>query len=516
MSNISSSSSSSSKEDTKIRLLQWNILADGLGNDGFLSTEFNPVYESSDPDSKSYESNDFMRMVREAKKADIASGMTETMKELKNEENELRRMKLSDKDYDEIKSKVAVIKKKSDESRLVKLKQQFQNSPELERVDKEILDWKMRYNRIKSIILCADPDVITFQEMDHTKQFLEDRIFSARYTCLVDKARTTYTPATYSDDDEDDDLSPNNYLNHVLNARVAFAPKSYSNAYSFRSKRSNSKLDLDDDGVAIFWKKEKLKPVELGFLKVPSIGIKSEAVVALTLEYNTTKEKINILTTHLPSGDEANKELKRLDVLKKPKDDWIARRIRFDDNSWKEIDYEVDKNFDGIASFARYFAKRIEIDSSRTIFALDANSRPTFPLIKPSSSNELEYTETNVWKTILGETKLESIWVQTSCLDMSGQVTNQEYPYLVSVNKMRGPLGDQPLKIGKHQLELIDHVFTNGKTSKLLKEVEINDKERVLMAPLLFTSKEGNAELNLYPSSKMPSDHLPVVVDITL
>jgi exonuclease III len=504
---------------TKIRLMQWNVLADGLGEDGFLTTEFSPIHESSAAGAESYEASKFMKMVRQAKEKDIASGVIKTMKYLKMEQKRLNKIKSSsDKDnqeYDELREKVAVMKAKVDESLLVKLKKQFEKSPELKRVDTDILDWKMRYNRIKEIVLRADPDIITFQEMDHLKQFLEDGIFSSRYTCVVEKQKKYITP-TYFDPAREDDLRPENYMNHLLQSRAAFAPKSYSHAYTFRRKRNKGEVDLDDDGVAVFWKREKFKPVELGYLQLPPESDKNTAAVAITLQHVTTNERINVLTTHLPSGDDSTKEQERLAVLRNPMAKWIARRVCLDENgSWNEVAYEADKSFDGVVSYVRYFAERHTNDSSRTVFTLDANSRPSFPQIRPVFLNG-DAKETNVWRMILEGTGLESIWVQMSYLDSSGEVTDSKYPYIASVNKMRGPSSDQPAKIGEHLLELIDHVFTNATESNVVEAVEINDKLKVPMAPLRYETKEGEAELKLYPTSAMPSDHLPVLVDIVL
>mmetsp|Transcript_14128 Transcript_14128/g.19755 ORF Transcript_14128/g.19755 Transcript_14128/m.19755 type:complete len:516 (+) Transcript_14128:219-1766(+) len=493
---------------TSIRLLQWNILADGLGEDGFLATEFSPIFESADAKSKSYAANDFMKMVREAKLADTASGMTNKFSKLKGEEKKLKKMKTSAEGYSELKESVAKLKEETNKSELVKLKNKFRNSPQLEKVDREILDWSKRFDRIKQIVLQADPDVITFQEIDHVQQFLADKDFSAKYTCMVDSSKT-YKPPNYTENKGNDDLSPDKYFQHILNSRAAFAPKSYSNAYLFRSKRDGKAPDIDDDGCAIFWKKEILKPVELGFLRVPSDTEKSEAVLALTLQHLETDMTFNVITTHLPSGDEPKKELERLAVLNNPSARWAARRICFDDTSWKELPYENNANFVGITSYVKYFAQRKD---TKTIFALDANSRPSFPRIKSDSSSD----ETNVWHTILSQTTLESIWVQNACIKENGESSDPKNPFVVSVNKMRGPSSNQPPKIGEHQLELIDHVFTNGKKSELVTHVDFNKKDFVPTAPKRYISKEGDAEIDLFPSSTMPSDHLPVVVNITM
>jgi len=363
-----------------------------------------------------------------------------------------------------------------------------------------------------------------------------------------------------------DDLRPENYLARVLKARTAFAPKSYSNAANFRRKREakgppvSPATKVDDDGIAILWKKDKFRAVELGFLKFPPSAKspeKSEAVVAIVLEFkeealvtpptsqpqkknasSRPRALINVLSTHLPSGDQAEKELERLEVLKDPKQNWEARRIVPDNggSGWKEKKYSG-SSFDGILSFVENYSNRR--DGSTTVFALDANSRPEFPRIEhPGAAADGATTKepnvTNVWDEIVQHPRLglESVWVQTSELQKSGKPAKSG-GFLVSVNKMRGPASNQPEKIGEHQCELIDHVFTNGRGSRLVESVAVaagavvatkektsaatkEENSTLQVAPKFYQSKDNEAELNLIPSLAMPSDHLPVVVDIEL
>merc|ERR1712138_106645 len=99
------------------KLLQWNILADGLGNDGFLSTEFEPIYENSKPNAKSYQAVEFMTLVREAKLSDKSSGVLKDMNDLKKEGKKLKSIKSKDSsEYKETQSKVASLKAKIDQN----------------------------------------------------------------------------------------------------------------------------------------------------------------------------------------------------------------------------------------------------------------------------------------------------------------------------------------------------------------------------------------------------------------
>jgi endonuclease/exonuclease/phosphatase family metal-dependent hydrolase len=500
-----------------IRVAQWNILADGLGQDGFVATEFVPIRETSAATSKKYGAVEFMELIRIAKQEDTKTGIMKALGDLKKAEKKLKKLPdASSADASKLKNEITSLKETVSKSKLVKLKKQFERSPELERIDSEILDWNVRYSKIKALLLRTDPDVITFQEIDHVQQFLNDGIFSSKYTCLVDHTQTYETPF-YAEDAHDqskDTRRPDNYMSELLQRKAAFCPKSYSNAYNFRKKRPRPGTHLDDDGVAIFWKKDRFEPLELGFLRYPTKegDSKREGAVAVTLQHKTSAQKIHVLTAHLPSGDETAKEQERLNVLRNPSAEFLAQRVvrQGDKNgvlAWEPAPYQG-KKFDGLLSFVQYYSSMSE--TSRTIFALDTNSRPTFPLTEAGNQ------KTNVWNSILEQSDLESVWVQSSILDTDGKATNPKLPFVASVNKMRGPSSDQPTKIGEHQLELIDHVFTNARNSRLVKDVELGESIMAPLAPLQYASKEGKAEISLNPSLSMPSDHLPVVVDIDL
>eukprot|EP00957_Ditylum_brightwellii_P199206 15185677-Ditylum_brightwellii.AAC.1 len=111
-----------------------------------------------------------------------------------------------------------------------KLKETAEGYLELKEIIQK-LNWPKHFEIIKQIVLQAKPDIITFQEMDHT-----------------------YKPPTYTGQkggSHHDDISPNNYFLHILKSHTAFAPKSYSNAYLFRSKQSGKASDIDNDGFCV-------------------------------------------------------------------------------------------------------------------------------------------------------------------------------------------------------------------------------------------------------------------------
>eukprot|EP00588_Corethron_pennatum_P021611 CAMPEP_0194324738 /NCGR_PEP_ID=MMETSP0171-20130528/28829_1 /TAXON_ID=218684 /ORGANISM="Corethron pennatum, Strain L29A3" /LENGTH=449 /DNA_ID=CAMNT_0039083707 /DNA_START=124 /DNA_END=1470 /DNA_ORIENTATION=+ len=442
-----------------VRLLQWNILADGLGDDGFLSTEYSPIHAGSGDSDVGYEASQFMAMVRAAKQQDLADGIVEKMGELKTAEKALK--KAADKAS--AAATVASLRQTIDAtSQLVGLKRRFEHSPQLAAVGRNILSWDVRYDRIKATILAARPLVVCLQEMDHLQQFARDPAFGAVYACSV---AGEYVPAAYGGDGGDD-LRPYNYLRHLLESRTAFAPKSYSHARNFRTKRvsqehtrayTNVKDDeenrrdykdvVDDDGVAIFWRRDAFQPVELGFLRIASDSHKSDGAVAVVLEEKRTGRHLNVITAHLPSGDDPKKEQERLQVLHDPNQTWTAGRIvRRDDATWAKEPYARDSPFDGLLSYVEHYTRT----GGTTAFASDCNSRPDFP---PGPDGR------SVWTALAASRAgLASVWVQTGYLTADGRPAPATAGVPVSVNKMRGPASAQPQKIGEHQCELIDHV----------------------------------------------------------
>jgi len=449
-------------------------------------------------------------------------------------------------------------------SQLVKLKRRFDTSPQLEAVGQNILSWDVRYDKIKATALAAGPDVLCFQEMDHLSQFVQDPAFGAAYSCQLgdgtappsaprrskkkdpspmrkflkqfsncfvsesfDSAPSApahpgelYVPASYGGAGGDD-LRPDNYLAHLLRSRTAFAPKSYSHARNFRTKRlakatgaaGDGAADVvDDDGVAIFWKRDVLRPVELGFLRIPSSDAqKSDGAVAVILEEIATQRRVSVITAHLPSGDETKKEMERLAVLVDTKTPWTATRtVRGTDGTWTEQPYGG-APFDGLLSFVQHYAD----GSGTTLFALDSNSRPGFPPV------DAGVDRASVWTAVAARPglRMASMWVQTGRLAPDGGPPTGTTGMPISVNKMRGPASTQPQKIGEHQCELIDHVYTNGPRSQLVQGVDVQTGAKpytMPTAPKVYEGREGPAELELIPSLTVPSDHLPVLVDVWL
>ncbi|MGA1354780.1 MAG: hypothetical protein ACO32I_08430, partial [Candidatus Limnocylindrus sp.] len=126
-----------------------------------------------------------------------------------------------------------------------------------------------------------------------------------------------------------------------------------------------------------------------------------------------------------------------------------------------------------------------EASEKPTLLCLDANSAPSH--------------ECTVWKELRGTAN--SVWDEF--FDAEGCALKEAPP--VTTNKMRGPLSSQPQKIGEHVFGAIDGVFYSSGVS-LLQHV---------WGPLRYASAEEAAK-DLLPSLDVPSDHAPLIVDLTM
>lgn len=467
-----------------LRLLQWNVLADGLGHDGFIVNEFMP--------------DGFLEQVRHAKQQDEAR-----LQELNRIRKLLNKIPQDEQTQQQQRQELQALL--DQESALGEVQRQHGDAPKLRQVDEHVLQWDKRFPRIKEIILATDPDVITFQEMDRLHQFLNDPDFSREYTCMVSKKNNRdYVPPRYHDTNPElDDLAQANYMDHLLKVGAAFAPKAYSLARKLKMKRpcpTNSAdiAVLEDDGVAIYWKRDKFIAKELAFLHSPQQH--SKAFVAVVLQDRRSRQAYNVVTAHLPSGDSKQREEQRLLMLEDVSCTWEARCLcQQPDKTFCEKRF--DEQFRGLEDFVQHFARCEGI----TILGMDSNSRPLFPPVEPK--------HTNVWKE-MQKSGLQSAWVLSNYLQPNGHVTEsyRETPYVASVNKMRGPASEQLDKIGQHKVELIDHVFTNAPHCQIQTAVNVNEK-RILLSPQVYRDK-ASAESSLIPSVAMPSDHSPVLITI--
>jgi hypothetical protein len=185
--------------------------------------------------------------------------------------------------------------------------------------------------------------------------------------------------------------------------------------------------DFDDDGVAVFWKKDKFDAIKMTLFehqKIVDGVVSSEASILIVLKHKGSQKLVNVMTTHLPSGAGDENEEKRLNYL-------LGRPTGESDDKYQFIEVEQGKSPGDVKELKGGLSEFVKaMDKDMTIFALDANSQPG----------------ESVWKQFTGDMDMKSVW-QPYLDDLSESGDSSRYA-LVSVNKLRGPLSDQPKKVG--------------------------------------------------------------------
>lgn len=376
-----------------LRVLQWNVLADGLSDDGFLLTD-------------GLEQKQLLEMFTAIAKAKAANSLDS-------------------------------------------LKAQFE-TPEAKEFHASMVSWERRWKKMQETIEHLKPDVMTFQELDHMAEAQGD-LAKMGYVCAMHDKK--YSPLHLSNLGQD---QPEQYIRLLQDSGIAFAPNFPSTCRRFGLKKRES---ADDDGCAIFWKATKFTATALDWL--PRDRGRYAAAVRVDLRRKDGLE-FRVVCTHLGSGDKEKDEAARLLELRAA-------------------------SFQG-QSLSQWI--RQSMAEAPTVLCLDANSAPD--RAEPDT----------VWKLLRGMPEVGgSVWDEHFATDGTASGSMQLVP--VTTNKMRGPLSQQPHKIGEHMYHIIDHIFFSP-SFKLSGHV---------CMPLKFHTKE-DARLHLLPSTDIPSDHAPVVVDL--
>lgn len=406
-----------------VKILQYNILADGLAFDGFVC--------SNTLDTKNGETHSVKQFLQTLRSS-ISSNNVQHVIDL----------------YDTPSNKDIYLK---------------------------TLDLNNRWIKILKLVQDKDPDIIVFQEMDFygiALKYLEH----LGYISTSEENTDPYVELWKNKDNYVD-----NYVNLVKNQNYAFLPKLDSKARSFKIKRDNI-LSQDNDGCAIFWKKDLfgLKEIHVSqFKKYKSQKLDKDGALAVVLRDPKTQTDVVVVTSHLPSGQTRDRELERLEIL------------------------DSEKGVFGL--FLQDLIKKY----SHVVVALDSNSDPIETYNDNSNnnnSNNDNNSNTNVW-TEFHKIGFRSIWDSFYSSDKNTvEKRDNNYSRPITVNKIRGPLSDQPSKIGVHSHELIDHVFYKG--------FYFNEVDGFILEPKTFTDEE-DALNNLIPNESEPSDHYPVLVNLS-
>ena len=242
---------------SRLRVMQWNVLADGLSDDGFLVEDILSVQAGE-------------AMLTSPAKMLAASAPLEALAECVREPAAAQRAE--------------------------------QNL-------RAVIDWQARYARMLTVVQMIEPDVITLQELDHMAEAQRD-LGSLGYECSLDS--TPYRPMHALAVAATDTAG---YLRTLAAAKVAFAPKFPSKCRKLQLGRGRP--DADDMGVAVFWRRERFQALAIDFRPLACADSATppqtqEAVIRVKLCRRADGTPISVLCSHLASGDKDTDEAERV------------------------------------------------------------------------------------------------------------------------------------------------------------------------------------------------------------
>jgi len=450
-----------------VRVMQYNILADGLSDDGFLVRPVLadwPVGPGRVPTSEGT-SVEF-------------SGLLSEMLAGRGDEVALHRLK---KKYD---------------------------VPAMRENFNAVVDWQGRLSQLQLTVLGALPDIVIMQELDHYGQ-LAPCLAELGYTSKLPSAIEPYAPAHldgHSDRTSEDasvfrqsiEVKGHAFLPHLGSNSLSISlanrgldkkvievaqarglgdnvvnPKSGKLArdWTFNLPGGSAEIlkqagvgdpcSLDDMGVAVFWRQDRFTAETL---KVDCYGNCMGGLLQVRLREISNGRALVVIGSHLASGDSLQDEKKRLD------------------------------NQVNSANGIRARAAEILSAQEALILSLDANSDPM---------SFGDGVISSCW-TSLHSAVGASVW--DGYFDPSGATAGaDELDQPVTSNKIRGPLSGQHQKIGSHSYCLVDHIYFSPALLNMQGHVR---------SPHRFSSSVEALE-SVQPSLGNPSDHYPVVVDLS-
>lgn len=462
------------REEDCIRVMQWNLLADGLSGDGFLVRDVLqdwPAGEGNVPTTDKQHVN-----------------------------------------FDSLLDQIVAAR--GDEKALKAIKDRF-CVPAAEENARAIVDWPGRELQIQlQVIAAGRPDMLVFQECDHYGPLSEGLAKLGYCSSLPSSCPAkSYEPAHLRG--YDPVKRPEEFQRAIQEQGFAFLPSVGSTAMhqtlskdgyrekvhmaarelsledqlfegdslkrkSFMGLKTGSLLDkagipqgsIDDDGVAIFWRSDRFTAVSLHVHLFPG-GNGGALKVKLKERFCSSRDLV-LIGVHLGSGDDLKSEERRL-----------TEQVNVQ-GGLREMTQDA-----------------IELGEP-VVLAMDANSHPPIGV----DTNGPGMDSPSVWCSLHGapdKPLFASVWDDhfDATGRMSSSSSSQGAP--VTSNKIRGPLSGQAKKIGLHSLYCIDHIFFSP--------AELSLRGHVL-PPKQFPS-EMEARQMLNPSLSCPSDHYPVIVDLS-
>lgn len=501
----------------KVKVMQWNILADGLSIDGFRSPKDNEdwqhFYEGTkqtvttrDDLKKRFELADGQlnkSSCNAAKKRTDQSQLPDEVE--KQAARKCEQMCLDSLTDDEKKNAKAIsgkltcfvkemLEASTEEQFWTNLKKDQRQEGDFE---KKVVAWDARFPKMAYIIGTEKPDVIVLEELDHYTDFAA--LLQGDYTSVCNGPYNLYETEDMLKNRlvaiKDDKKNYKNSIKALEEKKIAFAPNLNSNARKFytRDNPTADKFKVDDQGTGIFWRKSlQCEDVKM---QIHTDGDAASVSVALKKDGRA----FTVVGTHLSSGPD--KETRRC----------------------QELFGEPGKS--GIPGKPG-ITKLIPSEGGNYIFAGDLNSDRFF----------------NDW----GKVKQEGKGTCKNKISSFDRVKSHNMhsiwdggPVPATVFKMRGAGTNQPTKMGELQLETIDHIFYRGVTlvdKAYVHHPDMSPDESSLQRPfdvawescfmrrdrtnIIKDKFESNQEFladekkcfkYMLPSLDFPSDHWPVL-----
>ena len=150
--------STARREADDIRIMQWNILADGLSDDGFLVRDVLHATTSPNDGATASRESEFRKMVDMVQETVEGAKKDPTTKEakLKGLKAQFAPPDPKPGEPDEVDPKVRA------------------RATQMTENHKAIVDWKRRWLKMRELIARYDPDVITLQEVDRIAELQRD------------------------------------------------------------------------------------------------------------------------------------------------------------------------------------------------------------------------------------------------------------------------------------------------------------------------------------------------------
>mmetsp|Transcript_357 Transcript_357/g.959 ORF Transcript_357/g.959 Transcript_357/m.959 type:complete len:1144 (-) Transcript_357:162-3593(-) len=361
--------------------------------------------------------------------------------------------------------------------------------------EKAVVGAEHRLFRVVWFVALLQPDVICLQELDNFT-FLSQELQKLGYACSAAGAEA-YVPLK--------DRPGSTYSEKLSSSSHAFAPKTgfkkgKSTARHFLEKRvadgtglkakfhGQDVWPIDDDGQAIFWRADRFEIVGKpefeglpgdqdidafveGATDTSGFTHSDQAAVRVLLQFKDKDERLRrqqfyVCTTHLSSGTDS--EVRRIQQLRHLGQCWGRSGLP-------------------------------------EIWSMDANTELDFddPDMAQGSCVPIP-EEANALQSFMHNNDLRSVWE-----DFYSSTRDMWHPP-VSVWKMRGSASAQPKKVGEDMYQLIDHIFYDGRSLFQLGEQALRLREKK-------TDDHADRDwLALMPNELLPSDHLPIVWDFQL